>query len=65
MVSLDTFVLIFIGSILWTIMRANDKSHGQTRNQLNFLLETNSKMEQTIKSIDYKLSDKWYPQITE
>ena len=63
-VSLDTFLalaLIFIGSILWTHMRANDKNHQELRDKLQLLLETNIEMRETTKSIDRMLESKIYP----
>ena len=64
-INLDTFLLIGILACVFIHMRVNEKDHEQTRDKLQRLLETNIEMHQTIKSIDYKLSDKWYPQITE
>ena len=54
-VSLDTFLalaLIFIGSILWAHMRANDKNHQELRDKLQILVEINQRTDETIDGID-------------
>ena len=53
-INLDTFLalaLIYIGAILWTHMKANDKNHERLREELGRLASINHGTAESISSI--------------
>ena len=56
--NLDTFLLIGILSCVFIHLRVSEKDRKETRNHLLSLLEMNIKIEEGIRMIDHRLSDK-------